>query len=146
MNRILYASDFSPASRAAFVRAVAQAKRDHAELLIAHVMTPPVPMMVDGYMTPATWEAFERGYRKVSQKKLDALIAKAKAAGARVRGLLLEGTPAAQILRAAKSKHAGLIVVGTHGRTGIARFVLGSVAARVVAGARCPVLTVGGHS
>lgn len=146
MKPILYASDFSPASRPAFGRALAEARRDRAPLVIAHVMTPPVQMMVDGYMTPTAWDAFERGYRKVAQKKLDALVGRARASGVRVRGLLLEGTPAAQILRAAKAARAGLIVVGTHGRTGFARVVLGSVAGRVVAGARCPVLTVGGRA
>jgi nucleotide-binding universal stress UspA family protein len=60
----------------------------------------------------------------------------------RARGLLLEGQPADQILRA--SRRAGVVVIGTHGRTGVARFILGSVAGRVVAGARCPVVTVRG--
>ena len=49
-----------------------------------------------------------------------------------------------QIARAAKSKKADLIVIGTHGRTGLAKFFLGSVASRVVAAAPCPVLTVRG--
>jgi nucleotide-binding universal stress UspA family protein len=144
MSRILYASDFSRASGAAFTRAVALARRDRAELVVAHVMNPPIPMMGDGYVAPSTWDAIVRGYRKVSQKKLDALVAKARKAGARARGLLLEGVPADRIIRAARARHAGLIVVGTHGRTGIARFVLGSVAGRIVAGATCPVLTVRG--
>jgi nucleotide-binding universal stress UspA family protein len=144
MSRILYASDFSPASGAAFARAVALARRDRAELIVAHVMNPPIPMMGDGYVAPSTWDAIVSGYRKVSQKKLDALVARARKAGARARGLLLEGVPADRIIRAARARHAGLIVVGTHGRTGIARFVLGSVAGRIVAGATCPVLTVRG--
>jgi nucleotide-binding universal stress UspA family protein len=60
----------------------------------------------------------------------------------RAQGLLLEGQPAERILRAARG--AGLLVIGTHGRTGLARFILGSVASRIVAGARCPVVTVRG--
>jgi len=63
----------------------------------------------------------------------------------RVRTLLLEGRTAEQIVRAARSKRAGMIVIGTHGRTGLTRFLLGSVAARVLAIARCPVLTVRGR-
>jgi len=50
----------------------------------------------------------------------------------------------AQIVRAAKSKKADLIVIGTHGRTGFAKFFLGSVDSRVVTAAPCPVLTVCG--
>jgi nucleotide-binding universal stress UspA family protein len=109
-------------------------------------MTSSIPMMGDGYMSPATWDAMAKGYRKTSQKKLDALVRKAKAAGARARSLLLDGTPPADtIVRAARSRHVGTIVLGTHGRSGVARFFLGSVAGRVVAGARCPVLTVRGR-
>jgi len=90
-----------------------------------------------------TWDEISRGQRKTAQKKLDAVVARARAAGVRARGLLLEGQPAERILRAAKG--AGLLVIGTHGRTGLARFILGSVASRVVAGARCPVVTVRGR-
>ena len=139
---IMHATDFSPASRAAFAKTVELAKRDRAPLTITHVMLPPVMMVGDGYLSPTTWDEISRGHRKMSQKKLDALVARAKSAGVRARGVLLEGQPSDQILRAAK--RAGLLVIGTHGRTGFARFILGSVASRVVAGARCPVVTVRG--
>jgi nucleotide-binding universal stress UspA family protein len=55
---------------------------------------------------------------------------------------LEEGEPAAQILRVAKETKAGLIVMGTHGRTGLERILLGSVAEKVLRKAVCPVLTV----
>jgi nucleotide-binding universal stress UspA family protein len=142
---ILHATDFSPASSAALAKAIDMARRGRAPLLIAHVMTPPIPMMGDGYMTPATWDAIMKSYRKQSQKKLDAVVRRAKAAGARVRGLLLEGMPADTIVRTARGRRVGTIVMGTHGRGGVARFFLGSVASRVVAGATCPVVTVRGR-
>jgi nucleotide-binding universal stress UspA family protein len=144
---ILHATDFSPASQPAFAKAVDMARRDHAPLLITHVMASVMPMMAgDGYISPATWDAIAKGYRKTSQKKLDALVRRAKGAGVRARGLLLEGTPAADaIVRAARGRHAGSIVLGTHGRSGVARVLLGSVASRVVATARCPVTTVRGR-
>ncbi len=58
--------------------------------------------------------------------------------------MLREGAAAEQIVRAAKSVHADVIVMGTHGRTGLAKAVLGSIAGRVIATAPCPVLTVRG--
>jgi nucleotide-binding universal stress UspA family protein len=58
--------------------------------------------------------------------------------------MLLDGTAHERIVRAARSKRADLIVIGTHGRTGLARLFLGSVAGRVVATATCPVMTVRG--
>jgi nucleotide-binding universal stress UspA family protein len=72
------------------------------------------------------------------------LVDRAKKAGIRAVGLLLEGDPAQQIVRAARSKRAELLVVGTHGRTGLSKLFVGSVAARVVATASCPVATVRG--
>jgi nucleotide-binding universal stress UspA family protein len=62
----------------------------------------------------------------------------------RARGLLLEGLAHEQIVRAAKAQRADLVVIGTHGRSGLAKFFIGSVAGRVVSAARCPVLTVRG--
>jgi nucleotide-binding universal stress UspA family protein len=142
---ILHATDFSPASRAAFAKAIELARRDRAPLLIAHVMTPPLPMLGDGYVSPTTWDEIERSYRKASQKKLDAAVARAKAAGVRARGMLLQGLPHEQIVRAARAQRARLLVVGTHGRSGVARFFVGSVAGRVVASAPCHVVTVRGR-
>jgi nucleotide-binding universal stress UspA family protein len=144
-RRILHPSDFSTASRAAFARAIAMAKAERAELLIVHVMTPVIPLMGDGYISPKVYDDMERSMRAHGQKQIDKLVAKAKAAGARVRGLLLEGTPADRIVRAARSYHTDMIVIGTHGRTGLARVFLGSVAERVVGTAPCPVLTVRGR-
>lgn len=141
-RRVMHATDFSPASRAAFTKAIELAKRDRAPLTITHVMLPPLMMMGDGYVAPSTWDQISRAHREMNQKKLDALVARAKSSGVRAQGLLLEGQPAERILRAARG--AGLLVIGTHGRTGLARFILGSVASRIVAGARCPVVTVRG--
>jgi nucleotide-binding universal stress UspA family protein len=142
-RQIMHATDFSSASRPAFAKAVELAKRDRMGLVVVHVMTPPA-WVGDGYISPSTLDEIYRGYRKDSQKKLDALVAKAKAAGVRARGVLLDGMPGEQILRAAKSLKPACVVVGTHGRTGVARFFVGSVAGRVVAGATCPVVTVRG--
>ena len=72
------------------------------------------------------------------------MTAKAKKAGVRAVGLIVEGDPAREIVRAGRSQRADLIVVGTHGRTGLAKFFVGSVAGRVVATAPCPVVTVRG--
>jgi nucleotide-binding universal stress UspA family protein len=145
MSVVLHPTDFSKASTAAFRRAVDLARRERAALVLLHVMTPPIPIMGDGYVSPATWDQIAKGYRRTAQRKLDALLRRARAAGARARGVLVEGMPAEGILRAARSQRARMIVVGTHGRTGAARFFLGSVAGRVVAGATCPVLTVRGR-
>jgi nucleotide-binding universal stress UspA family protein len=76
---------------------------------------------------------------------LSSLMKKAKKAKVKVKTLLLKGTPHTQIVKAAKNRRADLIVIGTHGRTGISKFFMGSVAGRVIAMAHCPVLTVRGR-
>lgn len=144
IRRILHPTDFSSASRAAFSRAVELAKANRAELLLVHVMTPYVPIAGEGYMPPRLWEEMEASTRAHARKQIDALAARAKKAGARVKTLLLEGVPHDRIARAAKGQRADFVVMGTHGRTGLARFFVGSVAERVVASAPCPVMTVRG--
>jgi nucleotide-binding universal stress UspA family protein len=145
LRRILHPSDFSRASGAAFARAVAMAKTDHAQLLLVHVLSPPVPIAGEGYISPKVYDDLEASARKYGQTHLDALQTKARKAGVKALTLLLDGVAHEQIARAAKSKKADLIVIGTHGRTGFAKFFLGSVASRVVAAAPCPVLTVRGR-
>ena len=143
-NRILHATDFSAASSPAFRQAIAIARRDRAELLVLHVLSPPAPMVADAYITPNVWNALLRSQRTSAQRRLDTLVEKARRARVRARGLLAEGVAADAIVRIARSHGARMIVVGTHGRRGAARFFLGSVAARVVAAAHSPVLTVRG--
>src|SRR5262245_26184982 len=144
IRRILHATDFSGASRAAFAKAVELAKQNQAELLVLHVLMPPVAMAGDGFLSPTMYEDLERSSREYAQKQLDVLLAKARKQRVSARSLLLDGTPAEEIARAARSKRADLIVIGTHGRSGIAKLFLGSVAGRIISMARAPVLTVRG--
>ncbi|MGH7334895.1 MAG: universal stress protein [Candidatus Rokuibacteriota bacterium] len=144
-RRILHASDFSGASRPAFDRALALAKTGRAALTIVHVISPIVPMVGDGYVSPQVVEELDRRARAYAEKEMAKLVAKAKHAGVRATSLVVEGTPADRIVRAAKARRADMIVMGTHGRGAVARFFLGSVAGRVVATAACPVLTVKGR-
>lgn len=144
VRRVLHPSDFSSASAAAFKAALEMAKTNDAELMLVHVLTPVAPIVGEGYVSPKTYEEIEQSARAHGQKQLDGLIDKAKKAGVRATGTLLQGMPHDQVVRAAKSKHADVIVMGTHGRSGIAKLFLGSVAERVVATAPCPVLTVRG--
>ena len=144
MRRILFASDFSKASGKAFTTAMTMAKANQATLTILHVIVPFVPIVPEQYINTVTWEQIDRQARRWSQRQLVKLVDRAKKAGIRAVGLLLEGDPAQQIVRAARSKRADLLVVGTHGRTGLSKLFVGSVAARVVATASCPVATVRG--
>jgi nucleotide-binding universal stress UspA family protein len=144
IRRILHATDFSPASHAAFKKALELVKQNRAELVVLHVMSPVVYTAGEGYMSPKMYDELTASTRAWAKGQLDRQLRKAKAAGVRARGLLLEGLAHEQIVRAAKAQRTDLVVIGTHGRSGLAKFFIGSVAGRVVSAAHCPVLTVRG--
>ena len=143
-RRILHPSDFSSASRAAFRKAIDMAKASRAELLLLHVVSPVVPVPGDGYVSPEMYDQLSASSRAWAQKRLDSLVAQAKKSRARVKGFILEGAASDEIVRFARARRVELIVMGTHGRKGIAKLFVGSVADRVVAAATCAVLTVRG--
>jgi nucleotide-binding universal stress UspA family protein len=142
---VLHPTDFSRASGPAFTRAMAEARDRRSELVLVHVLSPGIPVGGDGLASPTIYEDMIASARAWAQKHLDRLVVKAKAAKLRVRGVVVDGVAHEQIVRTARGRKASLIVMGTHGRTGVARFFLGSVAARVAAMAPCPVLTVRGR-
>ena len=139
---VMHPSDFSPASRPALAQAIEAARERRAELLIVHVLSTIVPVVSDGYLSPQMYDDMTRASRSEAQRRLDALVAATRKKRVRVRGLLLDGVAWEQLVRVARTQKAGLIVMGTHGRTGLARLFLGSVAERVIGSAPCPVLTV----
>ena len=144
-RRILHPSDFSKASGAAFAKAVELAKANRAELVVLHVLGPPVPIMGgDGYVSPQVYEDLHTSAQAYASRQLASLVAKAKKAGVRAKAVLREGMTHEQIVRAARSARADMIIIGTHGRTGLAKLFLGSIAGRVVSTAKCPVMTVRG--
>ena len=145
IRRIMCASDFSAASRPAFRKALELARSTRARLLIVHALSPVIPpLMGEGvYVSPATWNQIEAGARRAAERQLAKLLQAARKSGVRANGLVVEGAPPAdRIVRTARARRVDLLVLGTHGRTGLSRLILGSIAGRVVATAPCPVLTV----
>jgi len=144
MKRILHPSDFSKASAAAFRKAIELAKASRATLDLLHVMPPVAPVLGYGYVSPQTYDQLAASGTRWARQEMERLVKKARAAGVKTTSTIVEGVPVDRIVRAARARHADLIVMGTHGRTGFSRFVLGSVASRVVATSPFPVLTVRG--
>lgn len=143
-RHILFASDLSGASRRAFGTAIMLAKAFGAKLTIVNVLAPFVPVIPEQYLDSVTLEQLDRQTRRWGTRELDKLARAAAKAGIRARTEMRSGDPVEQILRAARSTRAGLIVLGTHGRRGLPKLFLGSVAERVAAMAPCPVVTVRG--
>jgi nucleotide-binding universal stress UspA family protein len=141
-KRITVASDLSKVSRSALNTAVEFAHSMRAELIIVHVIAPITLLMREQFIHPGILETIEADARKWAEKQLARLAAVARKSSVRVKVLLLSGDPADQIIRAARTHRADLIVVGTHGRRGFSKMMIGSVAERVVRTASCPVVTV----
>jgi universal stress protein A len=138
----VHPTDFSPASRPAFRAALSQAKASRAELLLVHVVAPMVQVPNAAVVSPPTYARFLAAHESAARKHLDRLVARARGAGVRASGIVTHGMPHEEIVRVSRGRRAQLVVIGTHGRTGLRRMLIGSVAARVVASAPCPVLTV----
>ena len=144
MKRILHPTDFSSASGPAFKKAVEMAKTNRAALDVLHVVTPVIPLYAGMYMSPGVYDELVRSATVWTRKEMDKLLKKARAAGVKTTSVIVEGNPEDRIVRAARARRADLIVIGTHGRTGFSRLLLGSVASRVIAASPCPVVTVRG--
>jgi len=139
LERILVPTDFSDHSRQAIKYACELAKRFGAELHLLHVVQPLTTHVSYGPPIPDA-ELLPR--EQPAREVLDALAEPGLDDVSRVERSVLTGTPFVEIVRCAKHKDANLIVMGTHGRTGLVHALIGSVAEKVVRKAPCPVLTV----
>lgn len=143
IRRVLCPIDFSDASRHALDHAVVLAGWYGSRITALHVCNPvflPNPPILFTEFPPGVLPP-EPDKQQV-ENHLREWLAPANAAGLRTDTLLDEGNPAARILERATSLPADLIVMGTHGRGGFERLMLGSVTERVLRKASCPVLTV----
>ena len=140
-ERILCPTDFSKFSFRAADYAVALAKHYDGNVHFLHVI-PEVLMHPDQYLYVAQPVYPAPELREKARDRLDAFVALSHAENVRTEFSVKEGAPAPVILEAAESQNADLICLGTHGREGFERLVLGSVAEKVLRKAKCPVLTV----
>lgn len=139
--RIIVPTDFSSCSEEAWRLAQRLAGMSGAELVLTHVLTE-APLFREGpFIMPKVREVFEAA-RSFADAALEEWVAKARAEGLSARAALRSGVAYQEIVTLAGDERADLIVIGTHGRGGIDRALLGSVADRVVRLAPCPVLTV----
>jgi nucleotide-binding universal stress UspA family protein len=132
IRKILYSTDFSPYSNQAYFHAIALAEKHQASLTILYVYVPGVSvpgLAGNGAPDRRYWQEQLEQIRPV-----DPTIP--------VHHVLLEGDPAAEIVRYAHDAGMDLIVMGTHGRTGLERLLMGSVAEKVMRESPCSVMVV----
>jgi nucleotide-binding universal stress UspA family protein len=140
-HRILCPTDFSSLADAGVERAAGLAAREGAELVLLHVLAPLTAYVLPDVVGSISVELEEQS-RQDARLELRRLRERVRSSGVPVHTVLGQGYTPLQIARAAERLHCDLIVLGTHGRTGLARLLLGSVAEAVVRRAPCPVLTI----
>ncbi len=141
ISRILFPTDFSEPAREALQHTVAFADRFGAELHLVHIVAPmmPFPDATSSWVSPDTnqylqIEAAEERLAMERQAQWSEQL--------RIVRFTAIGFAVDEILKYAREKAIDLIVIGTHGNTGLSRLVIGSVAEKIVRLAKCPVLTV----
>ena len=136
VRNILFATDFSPASESVLPYARALARSYDAQLVIAHVVAPGVVAVEPPVLVNMSQLAQEQMEQLQTSEQLDSV---------RHKEMVVEGPIWESLNRIIEEQEIDLVVVGTHGRTGIEKFILGSVAEEIFRQAPCPVLTVGPH-
>jgi nucleotide-binding universal stress UspA family protein len=140
-ERILVATDFSDSSQQALEYALRIAEKFGSELTLVHSWEAPnYSYATDLYLPADVTAPLERA----AVARLEQAMTELKARFPRAKSLLRAGSAWEQVLEAATEVKADLIVMGTHGRRGLARALLGSVTERVVRMSRVPVLSVHG--
>jgi nucleotide-binding universal stress UspA family protein len=142
---VLAATDLSPPAQQAVIAAAAMAKARGAELVCMHALDMPIDTVGYGYLAPfgvfsmPPDPAGQEALREAAHATLKSAL---ELAQVQAKSMVHEGRPAPEIVRAATDLGASLVVVATHGRSGLARIALGSVAESVVRHAPCSVLAV----
>ena len=139
LKNILFPTDFSPASSAALPFALALARLYGATILLTHVVaSEPYRQVVTGRLPAQDDRALQDAQRKLDQWTKDPSLADTP------RRMLLERGDLARVIpEMIHEQQVDLVVLGTHGRRGVSKLVLGSSAEKIYRSAPCPVLTVG---
>jgi len=149
ISKILVGTDFSDDATLALSHAEELARKFGAEMILLHVDQALTPVLISpepgtGF-DPGIFEASDRiaeERRLIAQRELDRTVNRLRDAGIKARCVLRVGAAFVEIVSTAVSEGVDLVVLGTHGRTGLAHILIGSVAERVVRKCPCPVLTV----
>ena len=141
IKKILFATDFSEGSRNALPYAVDVAMRHGAKIYAVHVIFD-VTKSAGWYVPHASAEEVYADLEKSARKELEKTFSEDMRKFKDYENVLLRGTPYEEITKFAEANMIDLIVIATHGRTGLDRLLFGSTAEQVVRYAPCPVLSV----
>ena len=138
---VLYATDFSESSDYAFEYALSLAKRFGSRLILVHVINEPVDLR--GFYVPhISFDKLEEEIKEGAKKMMEKFCHKHLTDFGNYETFILPGIPYDEIIKKAEEENADLIVMGTHGRTGLDHVLFGSTAEKVVRKSPIPVMTI----
>ena len=144
LKKILVPQDFSEYSLHALKYAVTFAELFKSELIVLHIVEP-IVYPADFSFGQVSIPAMEEEIRKHSEEQLTELVAREIPTGIKATPIIRIGKPFIEIVEVAKSENTDIIVISSHGRTGMDHVLFGSTADKVVRKAPCPVLTIRPH-
>ena len=141
-KHILICTDGSPIANKAAKGGIALAKALRARVTAYCGLEDLIPLYSEGYaIDPPTMERYEEAIRTVAQKRVDTVVKLAKAARVPVDSLVTNANSTYEgIIAAAKKQKCDVIVMGSHGRSGLSKLIMGSVTQKVLAHSRIPVV------
>lgn len=142
LRRVLLPTDFSDFSAVAQKYACAFVDQFQAELHVLHVIQDIVPLAPEPGVVLPPQPDFLKELEQNATAMLERVLEPSWSAGKKIALVVRQGPPHLEIVRYAKESNCDLIVIGTHGRTGLAHVFMGSVVEKIVRKAPCPVLTV----
>ncbi len=141
IKRILLPTDLSEASISAFKYAKSLAEKYGASIYVLHILEN-LPPVLAIHALDLTVDRVEKNMEENARNQLEKIVKENLKTKAKVQVFIRKGLVDDEIVKFADEKKIDLIVMGTHGRTGIEYTLLGSIAEKVVRKAKCPVLTV----
>ncbi|HKP36343.1 MAG TPA: universal stress protein [Pyrinomonadaceae bacterium] len=143
LQKILLPTDFSGCANFALPYAAEIARATKASIICVHVVEPVVPAVgYTGLAEPLPIADISEQLEDSAERQLPKLAECEECVGLNVEELIVHGDPAGEIVRVAAEQEVDLIVISSHGRTGLGRMIFGSTAEAVVRHATCPVLVV----
>jgi universal stress protein A len=140
---ILVPTDFSEFSDSAIATAQDLAKKFNSKIYLLHVVDEGLQECADQYcVDPAVVEALKKESIKGAREKMQTEVVRVRAQGVEAECDIRQGAPYEEILKEQKKRNIDLIVIGSHGQTGLLKYLIGSVAERVAHAASCPVLLI----
>jgi nucleotide-binding universal stress UspA family protein len=145
-KKIMIATDGSACSRLAADKGIEFARLSGGTVYAVHVLTNAYLSAMDGEsyssMGMNPWESLKEEFQKKGQEAIDYIKDRGEMKGVNVESVLLEGNPSEELIRYAEEKNMDIVIMGTLGKTGVDRLLLGSVTGNLVRHSKVPVMVV----